>query len=185
MTNTFDFTQAQTAFSAQANDLAKLLSTHATKIAATQQAWLQGQADAIKSQFEAAASNKDLAANAQAFQNNLQPAAQGLIKHAQELFALTLAAQKDLTAKAQDSYQTAATQANANIEAGIKQLPNQGEPFVSAAKNASQAVTGAFEQIAAQVKTAQAAYEAQIAKLFDSALAAVVPATAAVAKAKK
>lgn len=175
MTNLFNF--------AQANELAKTFTAHATKIAAVQQNWFQSQADAAKAQFEAASSNKDLAATAQSIQNNLQPVAQSLVKHAQELFNLTLTAQKELAAKVQEGYQTAASEANTAVEAGIKQLPNQGEPFVTMAKQASQALNGITEQVASQFKTAQAGYEAQIAKLFDTALGQVSPAV--VAKAKK
>jgi hypothetical protein len=190
MNNTFNFGNTQQVFAAQASDFAKVFSAHATKIAAAQQAWLQGQTDAFKAQFEQAAGNKDLTVDfskaTQAAQNNLQPAAQSLIKHAQELFALTLSAQKELAAKVQDGYQAAAIEANASVEAGIKQLPNQGEPFVGMAKNAAQALTGAYEQVAAQVKTAQDNLEAQIGKLFDNALTAVAsPVVAGAAKAKK
>jgi hypothetical protein len=186
MNTPFNFTQAQTALSAQSNEFAKAFTAHATKIATAQQTWLQNQADAVKAQFEQAKTNKDLAAAAQAVQNNIQPAAESIIKHTQELFNLTLAAQKELTAKVQDSYQAFAVEANTAVDAGIKQLPNQGEPFVSMAKNASKGVTGAFEQVAAQVKTAQTSYETQIAKLFDNALTAIAtPAVATAAKAKK
>ncbi len=186
MNNAFNFNTTQNAFTAQATEFAKVFSAHATKIAAAQQTWFQAQADTMKSQFEQAASNKDLAATAQNLQNNLQPAAQGVIKHAQELFALTLAAQKELSANLQNNYQAAATEANASVEAGIKQLPNAGEPFVGMAKNATQAVTGALEQVAAQVKTAQETIEAQIAKMFDNALGAVAaPVAATTTKAKK
>jgi hypothetical protein len=186
MNNAFNFNTTQNAFTAQATEFAKLFSAHATKIAAAQQSWFQGQADAMKAQFEQAATNKDLAAIAQTLQNNLQPAAQGVIKHAQELFALTLAAQKELSANLQTSYQAAATEANASVEAGIKQLPNAGEPFVGMAKNAAQAVTGAYEQVAAQVKTAQSKFEEQIAQMFDNALGAVAaPVVTTTAKAKK
>jgi hypothetical protein len=170
---------------AQASDFAKVFATHATKIATAQQQWLQGQADAMKAQFEQAVANKDFAATAQSVQNNLQPAAQNLVKHAQELYALTAAAQKDLAGKAQDTYKEFASQANTAVEAGVKQLPNQGEPFVGMAKQASVAVNGAFEQVAEQIKAAQTAYEAQIAKLFEgaaTAAAAVAPAAKAAAK---
>jgi hypothetical protein len=192
MTNAFNFTATQQAFADQASDFAKVFTAHATKIAAAQQSWLQSQTDALKAQFDQTAAVKDFsavdfAASAQTLQNKLQPAAQGAIKHAQELFAMTLVAQKELVAKLQDGYQAAATQANAAVEANIKQMPNAGEPFVSAAKNASQTVTGAFEQVAAQVKTAQDKLEEQIAKLFDNALNAVGTPVAAAApsKAKK
>ncbi len=191
MNTPFNFAQAQSTVSTQTSEFAKAFTAHATKIAAAQQSWLQSQADAAKAQFEQLTAHKDLAAAAQSVQNNMQPATEAIIKHAQDLFNLTLAAQKELIAKAQDSYQTLATEANTAVDAGIKQLPNQGEPFVSMAKNASQTVAGALEQVTTQVKAAQTNYEAQIAKLFDTALNAVatpVAATAtttATAKAKK
>jgi hypothetical protein len=175
----------QTQASAQASDFAKVFTGHATKIAAAQQQWLQAQTDALKAQFEQAVASKDVAASAQSFQNNLQPAAQGLVKHAQELYALTLAAQKDLSAKTQDGYKAFADQANTAVESGIKQLPNQGEPFVSMAKNASNALNGALEQVAEQLKTTQAAYETQVAKLFESAATGFVAPVAAKTAAKK
>lgn len=171
---------------AQASDFAKVFATHATKIATAQQQWLQEQADAMKAQFEQAVASKDLAASAQSAQNSIQPAAQNFVKHAQELYALTTAAQKDLASKAQTSYKEFADQANNAVEAGVKQLPNQGEPFVGMAKQAAVAVNGAFEQVAEQIKTAQANYEAQIAKLFENAASAATGAApAAKAAAKK
>jgi hypothetical protein len=184
--NTFNFAQNQTALTAQASEFAKVFTAHATKIAAAQQSWIQSQTDAAKAQFEQLKTNKDLAVTAQAVQNSAQPAAESLIKHAQSLFNLTLAAQKELAAKAQDSYQAFAIEANTAVEASIQKLPNQGEPFVGMAKNASKTVTSALEQVSAQVKTAQTTYEAQVAKLFDNALTAVTtPIASVAAKAKK
>jgi hypothetical protein len=172
--------------SAQASEFAKVFSVHATKIASVQQQWLQTQAEALKAQFEHNVANKDLAATAQSLQNGLQPAAQSFLKHSQALYALSCEAQKELTAKTQEAYKTFAEQANAAVEAGVKQLPNQGEPFVALAKQASQAFNGAFEQIAEQLKTTQTTYEAQLAKLFDSASTAFAPAVTPVkATAKK
>jgi hypothetical protein len=179
--NTFNFTQAQTALSTQSNEFAKVFTAHATKIAAAQQNWLQSQADTVKAQFEQLTTNKDLAANAQSIQNNVQPAAESMIKHAQQLFNLTLAAQKELTAKVQDSYQAFAIEANTVVDAGIKKMPNEGEPFVGMAKNASQSIVSVFEQVATHVKTAQTNYETQVAKLFDNALTAVTTPIATVA----
>jgi hypothetical protein len=186
MMNNASFNFAQTTLSAQANEFAKAFTAHATKIAAAQQSWLQAQADTVKTQFTQVSAHKDLAAAAQTVQNSVQPAAESIIKHAQELFNLTLAAQKELSAKVQDSYQALAIEANTAVDASIKQLPNQGEPFVGMAKNASQTVVGALEQVATQVKAAQTNYEAQIAKLFDTALNAVgTPVATVAAKAKK
>ena len=186
MNPSFNFNQVQQNASAQASEFAKVFSAHATKIAAAQQQWLQGQTDALKAQFEQAVISKDLAASAQTLQNNLQPAAQNFIKHAQELYGLTQAAQKDLASKVQEGYTAFATEANATVEAGIKQLPNAGEPFVAMAKQATQVLSGAFGQVAEQLKTAQTNYEAQVAKLFDTALNNVAtPVAATTAKAKK
>lgn len=173
----------QNNLSSQASEFTKVFTAHASKIVAAQQQFLQGQADAFKAQFEQVATNKDLASSAQALQNNLQPAAANIVKHAQELYTLSLAAQKDLSAKAQDGYKDFAVQANTAFEAGVKQLPNQGEPLVSMAKNAAQAVNAAFEQVADQVKTAQTNYETQIAKLFDGALNTLAGTAPVVAKA--
>lgn len=195
----FDFSKSQaqaTQAAAQASEFAKVFATHATKIASTQQQWIQAQADTLKAQFEQAFASKDLAATAQAAQDNLKPAAQNAVKHAQELYALAQAAQKDLAAKAQGTYAEFATEANTAFEAGIKQLPNAGEPFVSMAKQASQSVQGMFDQVATQLKTAQTNYEAQIDKMFDTALnattgtaqadvSATKPSAAPAAKAKK
>jgi hypothetical protein len=171
--NTFNFTQAQSTLSAQSNEFAKVFTAHATKIAAAQQSWLQNQADTAKAQFEQLTTTKDLAVATQTIQNNIQPAAEAMIKHAQQLFNLTLEAQKELTAKVQDSYHAFAVEANTAIDASIKQMPNEGEPFVGMAKNASQSIVSVLEQVASHVKTAQTNYEAQIAKLFDNALTAV------------
>lgn len=183
--NNFNFAQFQTAISNHSNEFAKAFTAHATKIAVAQQSWLQSQADAVKNQLDQFTNTKDLASTAQSIQNSVQPAAESVIKHTQQLFNLTLDAQKELAAKIQDGYQAFAIEANTAVDATIKQMPNEGEPFVGIAKNASQLVVNAFEQASAHVKTAQTNYEAQIAKLFDSALSAVSAPVAAKPVAKQ